>query len=42
MKQYPNDIYIINVARNRYKEHIQPGSMTLKLKMRLEKRFPNY
>jgi hypothetical protein len=28
---YPNDIYIINVARNRYKEHTQPGSMTLKL-----------
>ena len=28
---YPDDIYIINVARNRYKEHIQPGSMTLKL-----------
>ena len=28
----PNGIYIINVARNRYKEHIQPGSMTLKLK----------
>lgn len=28
----PNDIYIINVARNRYKEHIQPGSLTLKLK----------
>ena len=27
----PNGIYIINVARNRYKEHIQPGSMTLKL-----------
>jgi hypothetical protein len=27
----PNDIYIINVARNRYKEHIQPGSMTLNL-----------
>jgi hypothetical protein len=27
----PNDIYIINIARNRYKEHIQPGSMTLKL-----------
>jgi hypothetical protein len=27
----PNDIYVINVARNRYKEHIQPGSMTLKL-----------
>ena len=25
---YPDDIYIINVARNRYKEHIQPGSMT--------------
>jgi hypothetical protein len=29
----PNDIYIINIARNRYKEHIQPGSMTLKLKL---------
>jgi hypothetical protein len=28
----PNDIYIINIARNRYKEHTQPGSMTLKLK----------
>jgi hypothetical protein len=28
----PNDIYVINVARNRYKEHTQPGSMTLKLK----------
>ena len=28
----PNGIYVINVARNRYKEHIQPGSMTLKLK----------
>lgn len=28
----PDGIYIINVARNRYKEHIQPGSMTLKLK----------
>jgi hypothetical protein len=28
----PNDIYIINVARNRYKEHIQPGSMTLNLR----------
>jgi len=28
----PNGIYIINIARNRYKEHIQPGSMTLKLK----------
>jgi hypothetical protein len=28
----PNGIYIVNVARNRYKEHIQPGSMTLKLK----------
>jgi hypothetical protein len=27
----PNGIYIINVARNRYKEHIQPGSMTLQL-----------
>ena len=27
----PNGIYIINVARNRYKEHIQPGSMTLKM-----------
>jgi hypothetical protein len=27
----PNDIYIINVARNRYKEHTQPGSMTLNL-----------
>jgi hypothetical protein len=27
----PNGIYIINVARNRYKEHIQPGSMTLTL-----------
>jgi len=24
----PNDIYIINIARNRYKEHTQPGSMT--------------
>ena len=28
----PNGIYIINVARNRYKEHIQPGSLTLKLR----------
>jgi len=28
----PNGIYILNIARNRYKEHIQPGSMTLKLK----------
>jgi len=28
----PDGIYVINVARNRYKEHIQPGSMTLKLK----------
>ena len=28
----PNGIYIVNIARNRYKEHIQPGSMTLKLK----------
>jgi hypothetical protein len=28
----PNDIYIINIARNRYKEHINPGSLTLKLK----------
>jgi len=28
----PNGIYVINVARNRYKEHIQPGSLTLKLK----------
>jgi hypothetical protein len=28
----PNGIYIINIARNRYKEHIQPGSMALKLK----------
>lgn len=27
----PNGIYIINVARNRYKEHIQLGSMTLTL-----------
>lgn len=27
----PDGIYIINVARNRYKEHIQPGSMTLNL-----------
>jgi hypothetical protein len=27
----PNGIYIINVARNRYKEHIQPGSLTLNL-----------
>jgi hypothetical protein len=27
----PNDIYIINIARNRYKEHIQPGSLTLNL-----------
>jgi hypothetical protein len=27
----PNGIYIINIARNRYKEHIQPGSMTLYL-----------
>jgi hypothetical protein len=27
----PNGIYIINIARNRYKEHTQPGSMTLKL-----------
>lgn len=28
----PNDMYIINIARNRYKEHINPGSLTLKLK----------
>lgn len=28
----PDGIYIINVARNRYKEHIQPGSLTLKLR----------
>ena len=28
----PNGIYIVNIARNRYKEHTQPGSMTLKLK----------
>jgi hypothetical protein len=28
----PNDIYVVNIARNRYKEHTQPGSMTLKLK----------
>ena len=28
----PQGIYILNIARNRYKEHIQPGSMTLKLK----------
>jgi hypothetical protein len=28
----PNGIYILNIARNRYKEHIQPGSMTLTLK----------
>lgn len=28
----PEGIYILNVARNRYKEHIEPGSMTLKLK----------
>jgi hypothetical protein len=27
----PNGIYILNIARNRYKEHIQPGSMTLNL-----------
>ena len=27
----PKDIYIVNIARNRYKEHIQPGSMTLRL-----------
>ena len=27
----PDGIYIINIARNRYKEHIQPGSMTLRL-----------
>jgi hypothetical protein len=27
----PQGIYIINIARNRYKEHTQPGSMTLKL-----------
>jgi hypothetical protein len=27
----PDGIYIINVARNRYKEHIQPGSMTLQV-----------
>jgi hypothetical protein len=27
----PNGIYIINIARNRYKEHIQPGSLTLNL-----------
>ena len=27
----PNDIYIINIARNRYKEHIQPGSLTLRM-----------
>jgi len=28
----PNGIYIINIARNRYKEHIQPGSLELKLR----------
>jgi hypothetical protein len=28
----PNGIYILNIARNRYKEHTQPGSMTLQLK----------
>lgn len=28
----PNDIYIVNIARNRYKEHIYPGSLTLKLR----------
>jgi hypothetical protein len=28
----PNGIYILNIARNRYKEHIQPGSMTLNIK----------
>ena len=28
----PDGIYIINIARNRYKEHIQPGSMTLNLR----------
>lgn len=28
----PDGIYVINLARNRYKEHVQPGSMTLKLK----------
>lgn len=28
----PNDIYIINIARNRYKEHTLPGSLTLKLR----------
>jgi hypothetical protein len=27
----PNGIYVINIARNRYKEHIQPGSLTLQL-----------
>ena len=27
----PNGIYILNIARNRYKEHIQPGSLTLNL-----------
>ena len=27
----PNGIYIINIARNRYKEHTQPGALTLKL-----------
>jgi hypothetical protein len=27
----PDGIYIINIARNRYKEHIQPGSLTLTL-----------
>lgn len=28
----PNGLYIINVARNRYKEHTYPGSLTLKLR----------
>jgi hypothetical protein len=28
----PNDIYLLNIARNRYKEHTQPGSLTLKLR----------
>lgn len=27
----PDGIYVINIARNRYKEHIQPGSLTLQL-----------
>jgi len=28
----PDGIYIINIARNRYKQHTHPGSLTLKLK----------